>query len=205
MKFKKAHATLSNVIHELVTSDKYYCTETMRFLPDCKTEPPSAKQYMINCMADVLSLKVLNNTKDFTVDPASLWLLSDENPYFVNRNETKRVVNASTIAATKRGLDIQCLRSGKIVGADMITTDGIAYYQGGFSDHHFEFTDENGFDITYKFFCIDIDGIPNNVTLTDCVNECPFGYGIRADGKILTGARADVWLEKGFQKGKNDN
>jgi len=25
MKFKKAHATLANAIHELVTSDKYLC------------------------------------------------------------------------------------------------------------------------------------------------------------------------------------
>ncbi len=56
--------------------------------------------------------------------------------------------------------------------------------------------DENGFDIAYKVFCIDVDGIPANVTGSKCVNECPFGYGVRADGKILTGARADEWLKK---------
>jgi len=44
---------------------------------------------------------------------------------------------------------------------------------------------------------VSIDGINKG--------EDPFGYGIRADGKILIGARADVWLEKDFQKGKKDN
>ena len=52
-------------------------------------------------------------------------------------------------------------------------------------------------NLLFRVFCIDIDGINKG--------EPPFGYGIRADGKILTGARADVWLEKGFQKGKKDN
>ena len=38
---------------------------------------------------------------------------------------------------------------------------------------------------------MDIDGIGKG--------EDPFGYGIRADGKILTGKRADEWLEKNIQ------
>ena len=54
----------------------------------------------------------------------------------------------------------------------------------------------NGFDRIYKVFCIDIDGTPNGATSNNCVNECPFGYGIRADGKILTGKRADEWLAR---------
>lgn len=83
------------------------------------------------------------------------------------------------------------------------------------------FYDQYGNDRAYKVFCFDIDGfvvkadsdgdgIDNNVkwknsyagdvegvtTEKDCVNECPFGYGIRADGKILNGARAEEWLKK---------
>ena len=53
----------------------------------------------------------------------------------------------------------------------------------------------------YKIFCIDIDGVPNNATTGNCINECPFGYGIRADGKILLGVRAQEWLEKSVQRG----
>lgn len=59
--------------------------------------------------------------------------------------------------------------------------------------------DENGLDVIYKVVCIDIDGVPEGATRDDCINECPFSYGIRADGKILNGARADEWLEKSIQ------
>ena len=52
------------------------------------------------------------------------------------------------------------------------------------------------FDRMYKVFCIDVDGIPDEVTKDDCVNECPFSYGIRSDGKIIPGARAEEWIKK---------
>ena len=39
---------------------------------------------------------------------------------------------------------------------------------------------------------MDIDGIGKG--------EDPFGYGIRADGKVLPGARADEWLQKSIQE-----
>ena len=52
--------------------------------------------------------------------------------------------------------------------------------------------DCNGFDRIYKVFCMDIDEKDKG--------EDPFGFGIRADGKILTGARADEWMDKKIQK-----
>ena len=52
--------------------------------------------------------------------------------------------------------------------------------------------DKNGFDAMYKIICIDIDGFRRG--------ERPFGYGIRADGKILSGARAQEWFEKSIQE-----
>ena len=51
--------------------------------------------------------------------------------------------------------------------------------------------DEFGFDAIYKVVCLDVDGINKG--------EDPFGYGIRADGKLITGARADTWLAKDIQ------
>jgi len=48
----------------------------------------------------------------------------------------------------------------------------------------------------YKRFCIDIDEINGG--------EDPFGYAIRIDGKIIKGERAIKWLEKDFQKGKDE-
>ena len=46
-------------------------------------------------------------------------------------------------------------------------------------------------DIHYKVICLDID-ITND-------DEEPFGYGVRADGKIILGKRAQEWLQKSIQ------
>ncbi len=43
----------------------------------------------------------------------------------------------------------------------------------------------------YKVFCMDIDDMQDG--------EDPFGYGIRIDGKIIAGARAQEWLNKNIQ------
>ena len=51
---------------------------------------------------------------------------------------------------------------------------------------------EDGFYTVYKLICVDIDGIDKG--------EAPFAYGIRRDGKILNGARADEWLQKSIQE-----
>lgn len=96
--------------------------------------------------------------------------------------------------------------------AEIITADGISWYQTSprstfgmrlaYGQRVFAGPNDtplyncNGFDIMYKVICMDVDGIPKDVTSQDCVNECPFGYGIRADGKILYGTRAKEWIEK---------
>ena len=53
--------------------------------------------------------------------------------------------------------------------------------------------DAGGFDVVYKILCVDIDGQNKG--------EGPFGYGIRADGKILTSTKVDEWIEKSIQRG----
>ena len=52
--------------------------------------------------------------------------------------------------------------------------------------------DFQGFLTAHKIFCIDVDGIGKG--------EDPFGYGIRVDGKIMPGERADTWLQKSIQE-----
>ena len=233
MKFKKAHNTLYQVINTLVTSDKYYKDGDLGIKADGNpvTYTSEMMGYFCNTFADLLSTKFVNcckyedasRTGNFTH-----WLLSNETiAYIANGSPMKRTVNDSTIKESKKRFDSECKKSGKTFGAEIITTDGVAYYQAGkpqfgssnvAPSEHNELTeeiklryfsppgqfpafysDEQGNDIAYKIFCIDIDGIPENVTTTDCVNECPFGYGIRADGKIMNGARADEWLEKDIQ------
>lgn len=78
------------------------------------------------------------------------------------------------------------------------TWDGVAE-----TPEHINTPDSNYLYLA-KVFCIDIDGTPDNATSEDCINECPFGYGIRVDGKILAGARADEWLAKSMQGDKDD-
>ncbi len=62
----------------------------------------------------------------------------------------------------------------------------------------YRYEDQDGMDNAYKTFCIDVDGIPSGGSgnCDDVKDVCPFGYGIRADGKILSGKRADEWLAK---------
>ena len=78
--------------------------------------------------------------------------------------------------------------------------------------------DINGFGVGYKQICLKINSTSNeenkvgdldlsqeknwyySTKTCDDINDiCPFGYGIRADGKILTGKRADEWLKKSLQ------
>jgi len=237
MKFKKANATLANVIHELVTSDKYYCKGDLGLKANCKTtitNRDGVRDYFCQTVADLLSTKKVNCIKAETCSVIPSRLLSNEDIHDVTTGSNiKRTVTKSSILATKQYFDSTCIKNRNI-GEEIVTTDGIVYYSGGncqqFGSLRTEsndandlddvtyfryfsppnqfpanYADQNGFDIAYKIFCIDIDGIASNATDTNCVNECPFGYGIRADGKILPGARADEWLEKGFQKGKKDN
>lgn len=52
-------------------------------------------------------------------------------------------------------------------------------------------TVSDGILTTYKIFCIDVDGTGP---------EAPFGYGIRRDGKIMYGTRAQEWINKSVQE-----
>ena len=56
--------------------------------------------------------------------------------------------------------------------------------------------DKNGNNPYYETFCMDIDGFDGPIK--------PFGFGIRSDGKILTGARADWWLKRDITKKETD-
>jgi len=238
MKFKKADTTLKNVIRELVNSDNYYCNGDLGLKADCKTlllnDGSLNSTYLCNSFAEQLSVKKTSCVVNNVSGTNAKWMLSNENLEAVaTGSQVTRTVTEETILATKKKFDEECKKSGKLMGAEIITTDDIVYYQAGKTqfgtnliqaaespnlseDIHFRkfsppgqipanYSDQNGFDIVYKIFCIDVDGIPDNATTTDCKNECPFGYGVRADGRILNGKRADEWLTKGFQKGSNEN
>ena len=110
-------------------------------------------------------------------------------------------------------LDKICrLASVEIGHPEIITTDNVHWFQGSpaimYNRNHihetevklFQIKDSYGKPRIYKAFCIDIDGKPDNATADNCVNECPFGYGVRQDGKILYGKRAQEWMKKKIQR-----
>ena len=217
MKFKKGYNTLGTVIRELVSSDRYYQngdlgTRANGVLVDRTHDGDFT--YFCETFADVISTKsvncsegVLNNYGSFQIGETDSKVTEE------GRNEKKSQVDS--ICALE---EVQ-----KNYGNSIVTTDGIHFYESGpertFGSNSSAwnaeegkpadetrttrtfagpndtpyFKDINGFDISYKYFCMDIDG-PNT-------GEAPFGFGIRADGKILNGARADEWLKKSIQKG----
>ena len=232
MKFKKADTTLKNVIRELVNSDKYYVDGDLgkRRLPDGTSQlidgtHTGDNTYLCNTIADILS------TKSITCQ--------DKN--YVSDSYSYMIIAHSGIDASRTHFDSTCKKAEKSNAKEIITNDGITYFQVNakvpfgsnyetglsninlpdeirtevegqyqnriFNSNNKYFSDSYGFDTAYKIYCIDIDGFPSdgNIKCDDIKDVCPFGYGIRADGKILNGVRADEWLEKEFQKGKGDN
>ena len=197
MKFKKAHNTLYKVINELVNNDKYY-GDDLSLKPD-GTDISSAT-YLCETIADVLSTKNVACSQYNGDYWDGVLILS---------------ADSSNLQELKGKLDTRC-KNKTAAGAEITTTDNAVFYQVNPNQHFASHSKTNGDDNLetdeklfllrspeginadktflriYKVFCVDVDGIGKG--------EDPFGYGIRADGKILTGARADEWLAKSIQE-----
>lgn len=215
MKFKKGYNTLNTVIKELVSSDKYYQngdlgTRANGVLIDRTHDGDFT--YFCQSFADVVSTKAVNCSEGGLNNYGSIQLGS-----------TGDEITVEMMQEAKNKLDSICALEEvqEKFGNSIVTTDGIRYYESGpertfgsspvgwnaeegkvnYEDSNRTFAgpddapyfkDINGIDISYKYFCMDIDE-PNS-------GEVPFGFGIRGDGKILTGKRADEWIKKSIQK-----
>ncbi|MBR2068225.1 MAG: type II secretion system protein [Candidatus Gastranaerophilales bacterium] len=214
MKFKKANATLSNIIRELVSSDKYYATGDLGKLRNGNLVQNTT--YFCEAFADIVSTKGVN-----------CWGGGTAKQYADIRNNGK-TDKTKNIPKFKTALDTTCKTIQKSVnagkdyqGAEIVTTDNVVWFEASpatpmgicnsgsgascvrlFSDPESgtavpaDFQDSQGFDAIYKVFCMDVDG--GNGSDSD-KSEAPFGYGIRADGKIMPGARADEWAKRSVQ------
>ncbi|MBQ4645866.1 MAG: type II secretion system protein [Candidatus Gastranaerophilales bacterium] len=210
MKFKKGHSTLTHTIRELVNSDKYYKNGDLGIKADgtmlyskasyhgCGTEflgNDSTVKYFCETFADIVNTKSVNCSTEVAGG-------NDARTMIILREDGGSTGWGQTYANAKILLDRHCKQNASIIGPEIVTSDNITYYQ----------TDPNGtfgiiwssctkndvlFNIKrnaqwespiYKPFCMDIDGIAKG--------EDPFGFGIRADGTILNGARASEWLKK---------
>ena len=205
MKFKKGHNIFLTTIKELVSSDKYYQNGDLGIKPN--GEAVEDKTYMCETMADVLNI---NNAHCSEYDNYTYSHVSDG---WVGQEIDGNVYEEKTF------LDDACKESASSVGEELVTADKIVYYQASpgitFGIDYHNTTPHSGekaeaacgisalYRLTsncedlfklriYKIFCMDIDGIDKG--------ENPFGYGVRIDGKILTGKRTDEWLQKSIQK-----
>lgn len=223
MKFKKGNATLAKVINELVSSEKYYADGDLGKYPNGDLVDGSHNgdlSYFCASFSDILSLK---SSKCSEFESSSL-VTNSGNKGFVQMGEMR--TGNFLMEDAKKNADEMCKLIQSAIGEEIKTTDNIIYFQAvptlPFGVNwktalmkNEEYASEDavnaacnvycekrlfnsgihidnfGFDRIYKVFCMDIDGINQG--------EDPFGYGIRADGKILTGKRADEWLEKSIQ------
>ncbi len=213
MKFKKANNILYQTIFTLVNSDKYYLNGNLGIKPngdyvDTNRDVNDA-MYFCKTFADNVTYKKL-----------------DCHPYNYPNDTSAHIgecITDYTLAEIKGGIDIQCNSSqtNEKQTAEIVFPDGIEMFQGS-SKYSFGVYTQDGATVSHKthfkgylflhkpssyqpwidktlvdsyrclkLFCIDVDGFNGP--------EKPFGYLIRADGKIITGARADSWLEKSIQ------
>jgi len=309
MKFKKAHAVLGNIIHGLVASDKFYKNGDLGIRSNgdlIDGTHTGDYSYFCDTFADNLTTQSVK-CKTMATTADGYYLSSNDSSITMDPDE-KKVLNETedTINSTKAQFDALCKSSAKTIGKEIVTTDGVVYYEYGNAkpfgtsisttntyttggcpasdscyhnstvyndvadcdssyqvlcesmscycyvityytaygftsgytctgnvsyscanklETHTETTvlsrlfsppnehpayvgNGEGSDIVYKVFCVDVDGFDESKGSDNCDDSkdvCPFGYGIRADGKILPGTRADEWMEKGLQRGQEDN
>ena len=212
MKFKKANATLHKVINELVTSGEYYTPGDLGMKPDgelLSVKKEENIKYLCNSIANLITIKSVNCSTFGDYVSLSTNAYYDVRKEYNNLYETLDNICKNTINA----------------GEEIKTSDGVVYYQTiPFTTFGYvpienetltsqkDYTMANwhkerifqpfpckyqcdddiaGVSSLYKVFCMDIDGIGKG--------EDPFGYGIRVDGKIILGTRAQEWLEKSIQ------
>ena len=188
----------------------------------------SARKYFCETFADLLNTKYVKCDTTNTSHCGAVDIRTGlDFDWTDSGNRTPIAVTEESIKNTKLRLDSACkdhittvapdgdAPAGYPAQVEIVTNDGISWWEtnptsffghsnkdsNGVSWERFSppdkypanFPDQNGFDGIYKVICFDVDEVGKG--------EDPFGYGIRRDGKILTGARADEWLNKSVQKG----
>ena len=223
MKFKKGNAVLAKVINELVSSGEHYTVGDLGVKPDGELingTHNGDNEYLCQTFAGVLNIKKINcsNAKTVTNGPSN-WIS------YVDVGIVDNGSYDDTFESAAIKVDESCKIRQEAVGAEIVTNSNIIYFSANPLALYGQTWDENdvvalnkhcaeqnpdyaslcnlrfwkglhkdiyGNERLYRTFCMDIDGINKG--------EEPFGYGIRADGKILLGKRAQEWLNKSIQE-----
>lgn len=172
MKFKKANATLGSIVKEITSNELYYFEGDLSKKPN-KTNVGA--NYLCTTMSDFVSAKKI------TCASAD----SGKTGY----------VEMGALATIKTNMDTYCSQANTAANQGFVTSDGVLWFEANPAVHFASNSlatsvDGNGFLKRYKVICIDVDGVGG---------EAPFGYGLRVDGKIISGTRADTWINKNIQ------
>ncbi len=193
MKFKKAHNTLYQTISTLVNSDKYYLNGDLGIKPNGNFIGDDST-YFCNTFSDVVTTRKINCSNYSLSDIRACSVMMLEN------YDGGGIVTNESIIHHKNEVDKCCRLMAQHVGEEIVTNDGVVFYQinpgetfSNYAGSRMRTSKDGATSLksAYKGFCIDIDGINKG--------EDPFGYAIRIDGKIFTGARVDKWLSKSIQ------
>ena len=185
MKFKKANVTLSKIVKEMASNGKYYKIGDLR---NTANGGNPGDNYMCQVIADLMTAKTVdcaNNNKQATI--------------FVNAisggsasNDCSTYANRCTLAKAKTQLDYYCASVGSSPKG-VTTTDDVIWYEtkkDNYTDsgNHANPECDNAIECNceYKVLCLKISNLY-------------FGYGIRSDGKVISGYYADEYINKSLQ------
>ena len=215
MKFKKAHNALHTVVRELVSSGDYFMPGDMAFRADGTHDGDSATHpyYSTLCpsLADLISHKEEHCTESAATSCTASTPLILSGAY--------RAYIEHGMDSFKQFIDKRCDSQFNTDDSGYIrATDDVYYYIlraacgfGIIEEFMYTFSatypdgtavdngkDRYGFDAMHFIVCIDIDEPGSNKGIRS------FGYGVRRDGQIISGARADWWLERDITKKETD-
>jgi len=201
LKFKKAVNTLTVAVRELANSDKYFANGDFgyRFDGVLLRDDGGVRNgcYFMESLTDLITVKTKHCSDTY-------------NPLFGIHQWCQKDIETG-----KKKADELCIKTLQPMAhtTDFVykftTPDNVLFYGLNvsfgetFSGNRRQIDDckdSNGFSNAYATVCIDVDGIPDSASEDDCVNECPFAVGVRYDGKILLGERADEWMNKSLKK-----
>lgn len=199
MKFKKAHNAFYTAIRELVISDKYFLDGDLATKADgtqIDGTHTGDTTYLCQAMGDVLNTKKVNCVSAAAkTDHKGIWSpkwATATTPFEKWFDSFCTGAQSSGVKNVKPGEGIT-LSDDTVIYESNVEKFFINTYEDTYN------YDDNDFLIMYKVFCIEIDGISNKGGYGTCVDTCAFGYGVRRDGKIVNGARAQEWLQKSIQ------
>ena len=225
LKFKKANNTLATVVREMISSDKYYKYGSLAYpvWADDSEDSPSFNKYYLWEPEDsnpgaIYFCKTFSDIVSVKEADCGLTIYSGLHLVLVNSIFSSLSTIEKLIDIDSACVDMLTTTYSSLGYNQIKSTDNVVFYEIGMSfgrevpqadgtcsgsgvkakdEGGYDIClDENGKDYFYQPFCIDIDGIEGPIK--------PFGYGIRTDGKIKAGARADWWLKRDITKKETD-